>query len=69
MTFDCSHGGSAHQGSQDDSLRLFSILQEPARAEPSQAPHHHPQGRAIHPSHSYPGVHVRGRGKRCPGKL
>ena len=38
--------GSTHESSQDDLVRLLSLLQEPVGAEPRQAPDHHTQGAA-----------------------
>ena len=37
--------------------------------KPGQAPDHHPQRRALQPSHRHPRVHVRWRGQCCSGKI
>ena len=37
--------------------------------KPGQAPDHHPQRRALQPSHRHPRVHVRWRGQCCSGKF
>ena len=58
------HWGPTHQGSQDDSLRVQSILQEPSRAESCQTSHHHPQRCSLQPPHRHPRVYVR-RGSEC----
>ncbi len=54
-------------GPQDGAVRLLAVLQVPAGGEPRQAPHHHPEGRALPAPDGHPGVHVRGRGQRGPG--
>jgi len=63
--------GSIHRNLQNGSIynRGRKNRKDTTGGEPREAPNHHLEGRPLHASNRYPGVHVCWRGQRCTGPV